>query len=486
MDIRKACILAVSALNLSLAANLQTQDLFFFSTHKSPLDVVGDDKNAYVLTEGGVLMYDYRRQTWVDNLAPSAPVVAIRYSSSRSRVYLQLQGGRLLEYNSTFRRLTDASHEDFLAANASGSGADLNGLTLDGNNFFLGDAIRDKYMRRAPIRKSLVFDYDNLWVLTEGLGLYYGSQRRKSVSNYWFGLDDPAAQVIYHEGGRVWFGSCRTDLSASAGLAGTSNGSLVMAKADLSGWKIYPAQLETGFGDGCIHDIKAWRNFIWLATEKGVVRHDPVTGQFRTFSRIQGGSNPRVNYLHVHEDQLFAASEDGVAYVADPQSEFQSLEAVNQGGVPVYQLISKGKDLWAATRLGLFVHQAGGWKDLKAVSGKDVPEATLIPVPSVAYHDTSLFWINGNKIMVKAKKQQPKILFERDQPIRLQFEGDILFVAFYSGITAYDLRKSLWTDFRLQDGIPGTRVLSLSIDNGKLWIGTDAGVERINYKAYLP
>ena len=489
MNIRAACMTVALVLGHSpyiYAANLQTQDLFFFSTHKRPTQVVGDAKNAYLLTESGVLMYDYRRSAWMDNLAPGAPVSAIRYSTSRSKVYLQLLGGRLLEYNSAFRRLTDASREDFEAAGTSGSAPDLNGLTLDGNNFFLGDAIRDKYMRRAAILRTGVFDYDNLWILTDGLGPFYGSFRRKSVSAYWFGLDDPSTQVIYHEGGNVWFGACRTDLSAASGLSGSSNGSLVTAKADLNGWKVFPAQLETGFGDGCIHDIIAWKNYIWLATEKGVVRHDPATGQFRAFTHMQGGNYVRVNHLHVHEGLLYAASEEGVAYLTNPQGEFQSLESLNQGGLPVYDLVSKDKDLWAATRLGLYVHQVGGWKDLKAVSGKDVPEATLISVPSIAYHDTSLYWISGNKIMVKAKKQQAKVLLERDQPIRIRFDGDLLFVVFYTGVTVYDLNKRLWTDFRLQDGIPGSRVLSLSLDAGKLWIGTDVGVGRVNYRPYLP
>ncbi len=473
-------------LGLSSAANLQPQDLFFFSTHKHPTQVVGDSKNAFILTESGVLMYDYRRQSWMDNLAPGVPIASIRYSSARSKVYLALQGGRTLEYNSVFHRLTDASTEDFNAASDVGAAADLNGLSLDGNNFFMGDAIRDKYMRRVPIIQARVFDYDNLWVLTDGLGPFYGSLRRKQAATFWFGLENPAAQVIYHEGGNVWFGSCRTDLAAATGIAASSNGSLVTAKADLNGWKVFPAQLEYGFNDGCIRDITAWKNYIWLATEKGVVRHDPLTGQFRTFTHMQGGSDVRVYNLHVHDGFLYAASEQGVSYLTDPAGEFQSVETPIQGGVPVYELVSKDKDLWAATRFGLYVHQVSGWKSLKEVSGKDVPEAFAVSVPSVAYHDTSLYWISGNKVMVKPKKQQPKVLMERDQPIRLKFDGDLLFVAYYSGVTAYDMRKNLWTDFRLQDGIPGSQVLSISLDGGKLWVGTDAGVERINIKPYLP
>ena len=55
-----------------------------------------------------------------------------------------------------------------------------------------------------------------------------------------------------------------------------------------------------------------------------------------------------------------------------------------------------------------------------------------------------------------------------------------------SGVTAYDLKRKLWTDFRLQDGIPGTKVLTFSVEGTKLWMGTDLGVERINYKPYMP
>src|SRR4051812_24003547 len=168
MNIRTAFAIAaawaaLSAPSVSLAANLQTRDLLFISTHKSPTQVVGDSKMAFILTEGGVLCYDYRRQAWVDNLNLGQTIQSIRYSASRSKLYAVLAGGALLEYNPAFRRFTDASLEEWNAAGEAGKPADLTGLTLSENDFFLGDAIRDKYMRRAPITQSRVFDYDNLW-----------------------------------------------------------------------------------------------------------------------------------------------------------------------------------------------------------------------------------------------------------------------------------------------------------------------------------
>jgi hypothetical protein len=475
MSILKICAIIGLAWGISRAANLQTQDLLFFSTHKYPTQVVGDSKNAFILTEGGVLMYDYRRSAWVDNLNTGNAIKSIRYSQMRSKLYVLLAGGRTLEYNPVFRRFTDASLEDYQAANAAGSPADLKGLTLDGDNFFLGEAIRDKYMRQAPVSQAMIFDYDNLWVLTEGLGSFYGSSRRKSAAGFWFGLDYPATTVIYPEGNDIWFGSCRSDFPATealVGVASQSNGALVRAKADLNAWKTYPAQLETGFGDGCVRDVAAWRGYIWLATNKGLVRHDPRTGQFRNYNHLMGSTDVRVNTLHVHENQLFLGTERGVGYLEDAdKAEIKTLggELPVQGGVQINEISHKDHDLWAASRLGLWVFQKGAWKTLNQVSGKDVPEASLVNVSSLAYHDTSMYWVYENRVMVKPRKQSQRILLERDHPFRLRVEGDMLFVAFATGVTAYDLRKGLWTDFRLEDGIPGTRVLSLAVGSGKLW-----------------
>ncbi len=485
-----AALAALSALSVSHAANLQTRDLLFISTHKSPTQVVGDSKMAYLLTEGGVLCYDYRRSAWVDNLNVGQPIQSIRYSASRSKLYAVLAGGALLEYNPAFRRFTDASLDEWNAANDAGKPADLTGLTLSDNDFFMGDAIRDKYMRRAPITQARVFDYDNLWVLTGGLGPYYGSLRRKQASSFRFGLDFPATSVVHAEGGQLWFGSCPADYGVVGGntLSAQSNGSLVKAKTDLTGWKAYPSGLESGFGDGCIRDVKGWKDYIWLATDKGIVRHDPRTGLFVTYRHLMGSVDVRVNFLHVHEGNLYAATERGVCYLESPdREEIKTLgELPVSGGVEVFELSSKDKDLWAATRYGLQVFQNGTWKSLNAVSSKDVPEATNVPNPSVAYHDTTLYWIYENRIMAKPRKQLPKVLLERNAPFRLRFDGDILYVAYADGVAAYDVRKRLWNDFRLVDGIPGTKVTCVTVADGFLFVGTDAGVERIALRPYLP
>lgn len=475
-----AAVLLAGVLSLpARGANLQPQDLLFISTHKAPVKVVGDDRKAYVLTEGGVLVYDYGRKAWVDNLAPGQGVRDIRYSKSRSRLYAKTEGGRVLEYNSAFRRFTDGSDADFSAASdGDGTIPDLTGLSLEGEWFFLGDGVRDRYMRKAAVTGARVFDYDNLWVLSAGLGPFYGSSRRKRAAPAWFGLDDPACHTVHPEGGDVWFGGCRTD------------GSLVRASADLGTWKVYPAQLESGFGEGCIRDVRAWKDYVWLATEKGVVRHDPRRGQFKTYAHMQGSTYLPVHCLHVHEGMLYAGSEEGASFLTKPDEEFRSMPLPGSIRVPVYEFESKGKDIWAATRYGLYVYRAkdgnAAWMTLKELTGLDVPESYGQLIPSVRHRDTTLYWLSGSKIMFKPRGRPAKVLFDRDRPFRLRMDGPILYVAFHGGVTGYDTDKNLWTDFRLEDGIPGSRVLSMAVAKGDLWIGTDRGAARVRAKPYLP
>lgn len=458
------------------AANLQTQDLLFFSTHKFPTKAVGDDKTAYVLTEGGVLVFDYRRKTWADNLVAPQRLRDIRWSGSRSRLYAATDGGRVLEYNPSFRRFVDGSESDWnQALEGGGSVPDLTGLNMEGQWFFMGDAVRDRHMRKAPITDARVFEYDNLWILSAGLGPFYGSSRRKRAGPAWFGLDDPACYTVHPEGKDIWFGTCRPD------------GSLVRASADLGTWKVHPAHQDIGFGDGCIRDVRAWKDYIWLATDKGVVRHDPRGDRFRSYSHMQGSTYIPVHGLHVHEGRLYAATEEGASWLDRPDGSFTSMPMPAATRVPVYEFESKGKDLWAATRYGLYVHQGEkGWRTLKEITGKDVPESYGQLIPSVRHRDTVLYWLSGGKIMLKPRGREARILFDRDRPFRLRLDGSILYVAFHGGVTAYDLVRNLWTDFRLEDGIPGTRVLSMAISQGHLWMGTDLGVARIRVRPYLP
>lgn len=462
-----------------LAANLQPKDYLFISTHRNPTQVVSDDKVAYVVTEGGVLLYDYRRQQWIDNIAAGLGVNNIAYNPDKNQLLMAASNGSILEYNPSFRRVSISNAA--LQANASTVGAaptDLNGLILEGDYTYLtepsGNTVRDSYNRRAAISDTRVFNYDDLWLLTAGHGAFHGSSRRKNAASAWFGLYDPSATAIFGDGKNMWFGSS------------IATGALVRAKQDLSSWRVYAAQQDYEFPNGSINDILQWRKYLWLATAQGIVRQDPVTGKFRLYRKMQGSTDIAAHRLYVHQDRLYAGTDNGVAYMDSPESEFRNSE-LPISIVPVSNdFSSSNQDLWAATSLGLFVQTKAGWKSINDVTKQSAPEAYGSNVPAVAFHDSTLFWAGPNQVYFKPRKQEGKSLFDVAGVFRMILEGDILYAASPIGVRAYNLKNRLWTDFLLSDGIPGTKAQCFFVKDGILWVGTDRGVMRINAQGYLP
>jgi len=467
----------IAATGSSFAANLQSQDLLFVSRHRNPTMVESDDKTAFVLTEGGVLMYDYRRRQWADNIAAGRGVKDISFNSSQNRLLMLTSANAVLEYNPSFRRV-NASSQTFNKEATGGAAGDLGGLSLGSDYFWLGDGVRDKFNRRVDVTMSRVFDYDNLWVLTSGHGAFLGSQRRKDLASNWFGLYDSSVTAMHADGKTLWFGSS------------VSDGAVVSASSDMTNWKVYPAQQDYTFPDGTVNDITSWRGDVWFATNQGVVRHEPKTGRFQQYRRMLGSTDLRINRLQVHNDRLYAGTERGIASLGDPSETFRGEELPVDVTPEIRDLQvnahPKGLHLWAATDYGLLVLLPNGWRTIRDVTRDDVPEASGVRVSSVAYHNGNLYWAGEDRLYIKPQGNQPRTVFTQDGIFRLVLDGDILYAAHTFGVRAYNLKNNLWTDFKLEDGIPGTKVTALMVQEGFLWIGTDAGTMRIRARSYLP
>jgi hypothetical protein len=477
MKTRRTLLIPLIAWGLSAAANLQPRDMLFISTHRNPAQIVSDDKVAYLLTEGGVLMYDYRRQQWMDNIGAGMGISQIAYNPDRTQLLMK-SGENVFEYNPAFRRVSSISTTFQGNSPAGADPGDLNGLQLGADFTFLPGAginsIRDRYNRRANVTMIKSFNYDDLWVLTAGHGAFHGSFRRKDAASAWFGLYDSSVTAVYTEGKNVWFGSPNPA------------GALVKAKGDLSEWKVYAAQQDYDFPDGTINDIVTWRDFLWIATAKGVVRQDITSGQYHLYRQMQGATDMAVNRLYVHQDRLYAGTANGVAVMDEPESRFHNSELPININPVGHDFCSSNQDLWAATSLGLFVLTKNGWKSIKDVTHLDVPEALGSDVPTVGFRDSSLFWASSGQVYEKPRRQQTKSLFNVSNVFRILFEGDNLFAGFDDGVRVYNLKSRLWVDFRLEDGIPGHKAQCFFVRDGVLWIGTDLGVMRIKLEPYLP
>ncbi len=450
------------------AQALRPDDLLFFSTHKNPYQVASSSRQAYLATENGILVYDYGRRGFVDNLALDGRAGPMHYSEKRNELRILLDG-RPHAYNPTFRRFTPTDSLRSGEPPSVPQPFDIQGINLTGGWFHLGDAVRDPWMRRAPVIAHSVFDYDRLWILTAGLGAFSGSARRRSADPAWFGLDTPGSTSLLSDGKMLWIGSDR------------SSGALVRTRDDLSEWSVLPPGVEQGFPDGLVADMAVWKGYLWLATASGVVRLDREKREFSSLGYFQGLKEERVLSLLPMKDRLCAGTGSGVACLQDPKGDFSRLPFPSGLRMAVFGLAESPLGLWAATAFGLYAYQGGEW-----VTPEGMGSARGAPVPSVVVHGNALFWVEGDRILRQAIGGERMIVMDRGKPTRLQIDGNLLFVAHIDGVSAYNLKSGQWYDFRLADGIRGTRVQTFLMRGDHLWVATDDGVTRIRARYYLP
>ncbi|MCA0445614.1 MAG: histidine kinase [Bacteroidetes bacterium] len=132
---------------------------------------------------------------------------------------------------------------------------------------------------------SLLIDKSqNLWIGTDGNGVFKLDLKPPKFKLFRSGLDN-MTKAIYSTGdGKVWVGSYSAD--GGLKLFDLKTGEL------LKNWKHQPGK-PTSLPDNRIATITPGKNgFLWISTEKGLCRFDPVAGTVRRFTsyRITPGT----------------------------------------------------------------------------------------------------------------------------------------------------------------------------------------------------
>jgi len=184
-------------LSSSRAANLEPEDIFFISSFSRPHLIAGNYRKVFIAGKNGVLIYNHLKKKWDASITVEDEILDIFYSQERDKLRILTDRGSL-EYNENFRHWYSV---DSLRHTAGDSGIleeyqfqllpHLSGISMPYPWHFKEGYIRDKDMRWAPINRAVVFDYDQLWGLTSGLGIFKGSHRRNYLKPIWFGLEDP-------------------------------------------------------------------------------------------------------------------------------------------------------------------------------------------------------------------------------------------------------------------------------------------------------
>ncbi len=433
-------------------------------------------------TEAGILVFDYRKNAWVDHWRAENDIQDIYFDEQRDRL-LALISGQAYVYNETLDRFqsTDSfPSQSRIKARPPGLGI---GINLSNGYTYMGDAVRDPYLRSARIRDVSVFEDDKLWILSRGFGAFYGSARHRRAEQVWFGLSEKRVASILEHQGSLWIGS------------EAQNGSLIQTNPALSKWEIYPSGVENEFSNGRVLSLEAWNKNIWLGTPAGIVEFNPNSRQFKSFDFFDGLKSDAISALKGCGDRLYAGGEEGLHRLAKDAHSFETIRGPD-GPFPI-QSIDCGDSLLVATRYGLYQLSLRSEPARMNIDSIRKPWHLVHPfsrglsIPSALYGleqgIAKVFWIQGEKVFsLPSESGDPKFLLDRPGLFRLEVEGSNLFVAHRGGVTIYSLKNKQWRDIDLGQAIPGHRLLSFTHSSKYLWMATEEGISRVELAPYLP
>src|SRR5579863_4531644 len=162
---------------------------------------------------------------------------------------------------------------------------------------------------------------------------------------------------------------------------GTRKGGLVLLSRDGAVDRILST--ANGLADDWVSDIHVdSQGGVWLAQNNGITRFNPGLSMFGKNERIEGD----VQTMGRHDGGLYAGTTAGL-FRLKPQAgvapQFERIEGVNSA---VFALMPYGKDLLAATDLGVFT-SSGNRAELIPDSGREAFDLSISP------HDSNTVYV---------------------------------------------------------------------------------------------
>ena len=279
--------------------------------------------------------------------------------------------------------------------------------------------------------KKILVDGDTVWIATSG-----GVIRYNTIDDKYEVLDAKSgllANGIFH-------------LSKLDGrlVVGTYGGGLSILREDEKRWDIY--NIPDGLADAFVYDVlKVDNGDIWIATWSGA-------------NLVRGG-------------QL------------DDPSKWDTYTVKNtNGGLPndwVYAM-AKGNNgvVWFATEGGLARFENGQWQNWQHADGLGAPYETVRDHIKIK-DDPAMASEHHLRQKEEFGLQKVDVAYNPNYIVSLLVDKDGLVWCgtWGGGLAMFDGSK--WTNYTVNDGLPGNLIFMLHEDKqGQLWIGTSGGLAR--------
>jgi len=438
---------------------------------------------VYFGTRGGVARYDRHRDRWLPALTTAE---GLRANNVRRLAYDQLTDELwastplgISVYRPTFREWQDAvSFPDSIEQ--PWQRVDLTALRIPfGFDALTPGRLTDSQFRSYEIRGSIDDSWGTKWVGTWGQFVWTISPGSFDVTPQEWGLFQNNVEAIFLDSSFVVFGG--------PNYYDGGNG-LTIYDTTSGNWRYFEARYIEGFASDNISRIVGEQGgrYLWLATDRGLVRMDRRSSSFQTYGHREGLVDERVHALALDGDILWIGTEMGIdgLYVPRDSIFHASTDAVRNSRI--YDIEVRNDVVWLATDRGLMrlAKPTPEWRRYYTDQGPLAGRVRALTSDSRKLYAGS----DRGIAIVDLTGREPVEVFESpsilpDENIYdLAVTADsIVWAATPSGllrlVPATHERRVITTD----DGLLDMFVQRIVVDGDYLWLGSLKGANRFRW-----
>jgi ligand-binding sensor domain-containing protein len=189
-----------------------------------------------------------------------------------------------------------------------------------------------------------------VWLGTAGAGVVQVDALFTTGTPRPFGLLEPGAGAIVATSDGVWIGGAGDRLTARSGLT--------YAEHELGRWRWLDGGTFAPMGGARVHALAPWASWLWVGTDRGLVRFDLASGRAdRRLDESDGLPSSLVLSVAPRFDGVWVGTARGLAFVADTGRGARPfvVESPVLDNTPVRALVRRGDTLWIGTDAGVAV-----------------------------------------------------------------------------------------------------------------------------------
>jgi hypothetical protein len=481
----RRCILraALWALTVVLCAGpaaarwYELEDWISYGVFREVTSIDRDDRCVYFGTTGGVMRYDYWKESWDAPLTTSSGlldnhVLGVAVDPDAHEIIFSTRLGTC-RFDPFLERFRIGG---YWTQKTSDSGFQYPELIPDFDLNFYRDAggayLTDAYLRRYTLTAHLADDWGYLWIGTAGLGAGRASLRTGRLKMLHYGLMGTNVTAAAFDGDQIWAGGIHMWDDAAG---------ITRASRDLQSWEYFEAPFIDGLRSADVTAFAPGENGVWVGTLYGLSRYDKETGGWLTLSTFQGLADDWVTDIVLDEGHLWAGTSRGATLVSVEGDSVLVTEIPAIGTQKVYDIEPGADFIWFGTEEGVFALDKSMERWLKFTS----PDGTIErAVTAISVFEDEVWFATGVGLTVYRRSSEQWQWHPFGEQIQA---GHIICLkagpkAVWAGTEAglWKLRRQTgrWRVFTTEDGLADDRIQAILLDGAYIWLGTPGGLTR--------